>query len=233
MGGGPCAAHEAFTSSSACGNDETATDVVPIMIRRTIRALLPAAAVAYALLAIASVPVGRDVVHVSWRTVAVAAVSLAIMALRESWLSWSRLARRRRAADLWLAGARGGLIPAEHAWRAAELTSPHERRTLARGLRTTARAARARRPAGSVAITRPTVLPHVRALESLAAFLDDDSTAVAPAGVLAARRLLADPGSPLYFGEGDLGEALSAIRSKLGASPDRDAAASRRRRSAA
>jgi len=200
------------------------------MMKRTLRALLALPAPVYAALAIAAVPVGRLLLPLSWRTVAVAAVSLAIMALRESFISAHRLRARRRASDLWLESSRGGLVPAEHEWRAAELVSPRERHILARGLRNAIRATKNRSPVTAALVSRRLVAPHEREVEALAARLDDVSEPVSPAGILAVEKLLVEPESPLYFGDEDLGVALSRIWSKL---PDAAAAGDDRSRRAA
>ena len=201
------------------------------MTRRTIDALLSRYAAGYAGLALASVPIGRVVFGVSWRMVVVIAVSLAIMALRESWLSARRLQERRRASDLWLESSRSGLIPAEHAWRAAELVSARERRVLARGLRNAVHGAKARSPITAALVAPRLVLPYEHAIEAIASRLDDLSKPVTPTGILAIHHLLTEPGSPLYFGHDGLGDALSRIWAKLPA--DEDAAAVDRSRRAA
>jgi len=201
--------------------------------KRTLRALFSRLAAAYAFLALVFVPVGRELFPLSWRTVAVISVSLAIMALRESWLSVRRLQANRHASDLWFESSRGGLIPAEHAWRAAELVSSRERHILARGLRNAIRATKTKSPVTAALVSRRLVAPHEHEVEALAARLDDVSQPVAPAGMLAVHHLLVEPGSPLYFGHEDLGEALARIWSKLPAASDEAAAGDERSRRAA
>lgn len=200
-----------------------------MMTRRTIDALISRYTAGYLGLALASVPFGRLALALSWRMVAVIAVSLSIMALRESWLSTRRLLERRRASDLWLESSRGGLVPREHAWRAAELVSPRERRVLARGLRNAVHGAKARSPITAALVAPRRVLPHERAIEGIASRLDDISKPVTPQVVLAIRHLLTEPGSPLFFGHDGLGDTLSRIRAELRAAEDpRDDDRSRR-----
>jgi hypothetical protein len=196
-------------------------------VKRTLRALVARPVVVYAVLALAAVPVGRGL-SLPWRLVAVIAVSLAIMAIRESLLSVRRLQARRRASDLWLESSRGGLIPAEHAWRAAELVSPRERHILARGLRNAVRATKNRSPITAALVSRRLLAPHEREVETLADRLDDMSKPVSPAGIIAVEKLLVEPDSPLYFGPENLGDTLSRIWSKLPDAASSDDGHSRR-----
>jgi hypothetical protein len=187
-------------------------------MRRT--GLLSRNALGYGALAAASVVVGRAVLGLHWRAVAVAAISLAAMALRESWHSARRLAERRRRSDFWLESSPTGAVAAEHAWRANELVAPRERRSLARGLRGVVRAARSRYPDRHALIVRYRVLPHVFWLEAMAARLENLAEPVPAAGMLAVRRLLCDGSSPLYVYEDDLGAALRTILARLDAHAD-------------
>jgi hypothetical protein len=108
--------------------------------------------------------------------------------------------------------------------------SRRERHILARGLRNAVRATKTRSPVTAALVSRRLVAPREREVEELADRLDDMSKPVSPAGIVAVRKLLIEPGSPLYLGDEDLGDALSRIWSKL---PDASVADDDRSRRAA
>jgi len=127
------------------------------------------------------------------------------------------LVRRRRAADDWLRTATGAFVAPSYAWRAKQLTSPRERRTLARTLRLLVREA-FERPVGR---RRPLALPAVRRHRDevlrLAGRLERVDEPVTPAGMLRVVDLVTDGGSPLWTSAQDdrLGEAISTALALL------------------
>ena len=108
------------------------------------------------------------------------------------------LSRRRRTADAWLRTATGGFVAPSYAWRARQLTSARERRTLARTLRLLVREA-FERPVGR---RRPLPLPAVREHRDevllLARRLERVEEPVTPAGMLRVVELVTDGASPLW-----------------------------------
>jgi len=154
------------------------------------------------------------------------AVAAAILGVYELVQSQRLLLRQRRAADAWLRSATGDFVPPEYAWRAAQLTSPRERRMLAGTLRLIERSAYER----AVGRLRPLNLPAVRAhhesLELLAQTLDSLDEPVTPAGMLRVVDLVTDGGGPLWGGTKDapLGDAIAAtlaILTRRGLGPTR------------
>ena len=100
-------------------------------------------------------------------------------------------------ADLWLQTA-DGFVPPEYRWRAAELCSARERRSIARSLRSIIVAARSRRLVVAGAFDRDAVVRHAAAIDDLAARLLDTARPVTPAGMLLALDLLTSPWSALW-----------------------------------
>jgi hypothetical protein len=102
-------------------------------------------------------------------------------------------------------------VPPAYAWRAEQLTSPRERRTLARTLRLIERSAFDR----SVGRYRPLHLPAVRenseSLELLADTLETVDEPVTPAGMLRVVELVTDGAGPLWGQTKDvpLGDAIA------------------------
>jgi len=127
------------------------------------------------------------------------------------------LRRRRRAADEWLRTATGEFVAAPYVWRARQLTSPRERRTLARTLRLLVREA-FERPVGR---RRPLALPAVRAHRDevllLASRLEHVEEPVTPAGMLRVVDLVTDGAGPLWTGVQDdrLGDAITTTLNLL------------------
>ncbi len=100
------------------------------------------------------------------------------------------------------------------AHRAAKLTSPHSRRTLAAGIRSVI--ARAEEPVGLTAaapLARANVLQERPRLIQLADRLES-TYPVSARGVAATRLLLTDGASPLYAG-GELSALIAALDSAL------------------
>ena len=117
--------------------------------------------------------------------------------------------RDRRQADNHLRTT--GKLPPRWSWRAAELTSPRERRILARSLRDVAEMAQHESVSLSVIpLNRARVRAHVSELELIADELDALDRRVAPAGVLLVRDLLSNGGSPLYLA-GDIEDFEAAV----------------------
>jgi hypothetical protein len=134
---------------------------------------------------------------------------------REGWIkAWLRRPRRRRQADALLraSGGRWESHPAV-AWRVAELTSPYERRRLARVLESVFDEILDPRPSRSASLLSPSqVRSCVPELSRLADRLTDVSHPVTGAGVLLVRDLLRDGGSPLYLGGNKAGLDLALDR---------------------
>ena len=154
------------------------------------------------------------------------AVAAAILGVYELVQAQRLLLRQRRAADAWLRSATGGFVPPAYAWRAEQLTSPRERRMLARTLRLIERSAYER----AVGRLRPLNLPAVRAhhdsLELLACTLETLDEPVTPAGMLRVVDLVTDGAGPLWGPTKDapLGDAIAttlAILTRRGLGPTR------------
>ena len=144
------------------------------------------------------------------RRVGVAAASVLLFGVYELVRAVAVLYRRRRRADDWLRTATGDVVPEVYVWRAAQLTSPRERRLLARSLRLVARRALDRS-----AVARPLRLTAARerrvALEALAKRLEREAEPVTPAGMLRVVDLVTAGGGPLrWTNEEALGEAIDA-----------------------
>ena len=141
----------------------------------------------------------------------VVAVSVGILGVYELIRAYVVLRRMRLAADDWLRSATGSFVPPAYAWRAEQLTSPRERRTLARTLRLIERSAFDR----SVGRYRPLHLPAVRenreSLELLADTLETVDEPVTPAGMLRVVDLVTDGAGPLWGATKDaaLGDAIA------------------------
>jgi hypothetical protein len=131
------------------------------------------------------------------RWLVIIGLSLAVVACREGLrVRRARLARRRQA-DLWLQTA-DGFIPPEYRWRADELCSARERRTIARSLRGIIATAKSRRLVIAGAFDRDAVVRHAAAIDDLASRLLDTARPVTPAGMLLANDLLTSPWSALW-----------------------------------
>ena len=149
--------------------------------------------------------------------------------------SWIARARARGDADRWLRLSEGRWeTHAAFAWRTAELTSPRERRVLARSLCGVVSDVRAPSSIFSTApLNRRGLRPYVEQIEELAGRIGDLEQPVTAAGIVLARDLLTDGGSPLYTGGNvsDLPATLARISSILGAEST-DASSSRQQQSA-
>ncbi len=129
-------------------------------------------------------------------------------------------ARRREAADSVIATLPAKRVPRGLRWRADELTSPRERRRLARGLRSVLKLID--RP-GSIAVTPVplnwrAIRRERQTVEEVASLLADTRRPVSPRGVLLARRLVLDYlESPLYARRkaNELHQVLARLRAEL------------------
>jgi hypothetical protein len=162
------------------------------------------------------------------RPVAVVGVSLALTTMWEVALSARMRTTLRRQADAWIESAGGRFIPPHYSWRVAELLSGRERRALARSLRGLVRQVTSRLPDRNGLVVRSRVVPHIDVLLDIAERLEDRSTSVRPAGIIALRHVLCDTESPLYVSDADLSSvelaaALTAVVLKLDGdrTPDR------------
>ena len=141
-------------------------------------------------------------------------------------LRWARaaaeLGRRRRAADEWLLWG-AAVRPSSDllSWRAAELTSPRVRSTLARSLGGIERELRQASLPGPVPLNKRALRLHVGLVRALQARLEDSTRPVSVRGMLLADRLLTEPGSPLYSPAPDdvLADALSDVLEALDPEP--------------
>jgi hypothetical protein len=133
--------------------------------------------------------------------------------------TWLRRPRRRREADALLRVSGGGWEShSAVAWRVAELTSPRERRLLAKTLRSIVRQAEDTRPGFSASVlARRRLRSRIPKLSRLADCLADLSQPVTGAGVVLVHDLLHDGGGPLYLGgdEAGLDPSLDRIRKTL------------------
>lgn len=150
----------------------------------------------------------------SWPDRLVLPIALVLMGALRSAQRWNERRHRRAIADAWF--ERGGQA-AQFEWRAAELTSTHERRLLAHSLRGVVKEIRAPGPTSTVPLNRRALHPHVGELLAIADRLEDFELPVTPTAVLAIEQLLTSPGSPLYMHSNadNLPELLAAIEQKL------------------
>jgi hypothetical protein len=154
----------------------------------------------------------------SWPNRLVAPIALVLAGSFGSAQRWNERRKRRAVADAWL---RGGGRTLRFGWRAEELTSPRERKLLARSLRGVVRELGSppmRR--STIPLNRRALRRHAAELDALADLLDELERSVSPAGILDVQQLLTSPGSPLYMHSvaDDLPERLVEIRRKLEAS---------------
>ncbi len=170
--------------------------------------LLPYAAAAAVALAVGWA------VGLSWTDRLVLPVAVVLLGLIKTAQRWNERRRRRAVADAWLLN---GGRPTQFAWRAEELTSPGERRLLARSLRAVVRELGFPGRRSTVPLNRKALRPHADEIAALAARLDDLDRPVSPAGILEVEHLLTSPGSPLhlYSAETDVSQKLAAIRRDL------------------
>jgi hypothetical protein len=170
--------------------------------------LLPYAAAAAVALAVGWA------VGLSWADRLVLPVAIVLLGLIKTAQRWNERRRRRAVADAWLLN---GGRPTQFAWRAEELTSPGERRLLARSLRAVVRELGFPGRRSTVPLNRRALRPHAEEIAALAERLDDLDRPISPAGILEVEELLTSPGSPLFLHESDadVSKTLAKIHRKL------------------
>jgi hypothetical protein len=141
-------------------------------------------------------------------------VSLLLVGLYLLAQGWLTRARRRRAADAWIAHGYESRA-ASYAWRIDELTSAAYRRCLARAVGRVLVELGDRPLAPLSPLNRKVLLPHRELIGRLAARLSDVDRPVAAAGVLAVDRLLSSPGSALYDEGHDVRAELAETLTRL------------------
>jgi hypothetical protein len=155
----------------------------------------------------------------SWRaSAAFGGIMLGLAALRGG-IVWLDLWRSRRLADRLLYNhPRSPLVSPLALWRAAELTSERNRRSLARSVRALVREAEGAVLPSAVPLNRRAARENLKLLRRLEARLTDPSRPVSAHGVLVVERLLTDGiSSPLYCRERApelpraIGKALTAL----------------------
>ena len=135
--------------------------------------------------------------------------------------------RQRRAADEWLLwGAVAQPSSPLLSRRAAELTSPGRRSTLARSLRRVERDVSEATVAAPIPVNRRAIRRNIGLVRALHERLDDHSRPIDPRGVVLVERLITIPRSPLYSRDPDnvLAEALAEALAALDSAPLAEAA---------
>jgi hypothetical protein len=127
----------------------------------------------------------------------VAPLSLLLFGLWRASCSLLERRRLRNTADAWI--ARGHEASTGwYGWRIAELTTPRERKLLARSLRSVVGDLSSRGSAAAAPLNRIALRPNVGLLLGLAERLDALERPVRAAGVLTVQGLITSPDSPLY-----------------------------------
>ena len=159
------------------------------------------AAVFYATLAGAAIVVAFGI-GLSWRLTLVAAAACLLVALGQVARMRLALARRRRTADRLLrTGVRVHPQSELLMWRAAELTSDHNRKMLAGSLRRVVREVDRPSLMTAVPLNRRNLRPHLPLVRWLADRLASLERPVAAQGMVLVEELLRDGFvSPLYLG---------------------------------
>ena len=155
---------------------------------------------------------------VAWPWLITVLLCLGLVAAVEPIRVVMELGRRRHAADEWLLwGAVAHPSSSLLSRRAAELTSPGRRSTLARSMRRVGRDASEETVAGPISLNRRSIRRNLDLVRALHERLDDQSRPVDPRGILLVERLITVPRSPLYSRASDdvlanaLSEALAAL----------------------
>ncbi|HTZ05221.1 MAG TPA: hypothetical protein VMB53_05660 [Gaiellaceae bacterium] len=149
-----------------------------------------------------------------------ASISLALLGVVLAIRRWDERRSLCAEADTWIA-RHPAIAGTSHGWRIAELTSARERRRLGGSVRDIVGEISPQRLPGASPLNRVALRPHTAELAALADRLDDLDSPVAPAGILAVRRLLTEPGSALYARPlvddrpCDVGAELAAVRASL------------------
>jgi hypothetical protein len=138
-------------------------------------------------------------------------LSVALLGLVLAIKRWDEHRELRASADAWI--ERGYDNPrSKYGWRVEELTSAHERKTLAATLRSIVDELGRSRSTSVIPLDRIALRPCRPALAAIAARLEDCSSRVSARGVLAVQRLIADGRtSPLYNPSAAAGSRLNEI----------------------
>ena len=134
------------------------------------------------------------------------------------WLRRPTRVRRRKLreqADHWIERGYADPVDSPVAWRVQELTSERERRRLSRSMRGVLKSLSGTWMPGASPVNRVALRPYATLVEAIADRLAEIEYPVSAVGVLAVRRMLTDPDSPLYArrekgDEIDVGDALRA-----------------------
>jgi hypothetical protein len=124
--------------------------------------------------------------------------------------AWLERRRARAEADYWI----GHGFESRHPWRAAELTSPRERKLCARSLHGVLGELRGSKLPGAAPLRTASLRPHAALLEAIEARLLDDAPVTA-IGMLAVNELLTSPGSCLFTQRDDVESCLRTVLDKL------------------
>jgi len=181
----------------------------PIELPRVGRAAAPFAVLSLLsllLLLVSEVPASAAVV---------AGVAFALAGVARAEQEHRALARLERSIDLVLLRKEPTPLSPILVWRAGQLTSPAARERLAASVRRVERSVDASHLAGASPFNRPAVRAAAPELDEIVdCLLAEDP--VRPRGILLVRRLLDDPGSPLY-GDAPVDELRPALRRALSA----------------
>jgi hypothetical protein len=131
------------------------------------------------------------------RAAGVAVFSILLFGLFQLARALRVVERCRRRADDWLRTSPGPFVPAPYAWRAAQLTSSHERRMLAKTLRRVAETS-CERPITTYRPRLSAACHESISLEALAKTLERENEPVTPAGMLRVTELITAGGGPLW-----------------------------------
>ncbi len=162
------------------------------------------------------------VAGIDWRWLTAVVLGLGLVAFVEPTRAAIELGRRRHAADEWLLwGAVAHPSSPLLSWRAAELTSPGSRSTLAHSLRRVDRDASEETAASLAPLNRRSIRRNLGLVRALQERLDDDSHPIDPRGILLVEQLITVPRSPLYSRVPDdvLAEALAEALAALDPAP--------------
>ncbi len=182
---------------------------------------LQAATPGLAVVGVASALASAGVVDAR-RAALVAGACLLLAAVRAAVAVHDCSALRRNADALLRTGVRVHPLSALLSWRAAELTSPGNRRIFARSLRRIVRDLERPALSSAVPVNRRTVAPHTDLLRELAGRLAAVQSPVEPVGMVLVEELLTDGfASPLYAAgsDADVGAAVEDCLRSLAGGP--------------
>jgi len=144
-------------------------------------------------------------------------ISIGLLGLVQAAIRWNSRRLLRAEADAWILRGYENRTTSRYGWRVAELTTSRERRLLGSSLRAVVKEVSQQRPPGVVPLNRVALRPHRAELVALADRLEALERPVSASGILGVRRLLTEPGSPLYRSTGlddvpiDAGALFGAI----------------------